>query len=204
MSLNVYKDKIVNGTVRANVFIKNGGINDDILTGNGGELSYIEDVRGHNPNVLQISSTASSNIIDNLPTQIFQLGEIPDTIVVLPCGGGTLDFSDIINGLIDHNIDITKNRLHIYLLYITGNVTLAGAMVSPFVDYSGSPTAQPLLAKNNSYKLECYFVDSVNRKNYPYPICFCDVTPFNRVDGRNLVDAHEAFDYALGVKDMPQ
>lgn len=199
-----FRDEIIQGSITANSFIKNGGTADEILLGSGQTLSYIDDIRGHNPGVIRIGSTVASNIISLLPNAIFQLGEIHDTIVVLPCGGGTLDFSYIINGLIDHNIDITKNRLHIYLLYITGNVTLAGAMVSPFVDYSGSPTAQPLLAKNNSYKLECYFVDSVNRKNYPYPICFCDVTPFNRVDGRNLVDAHEAFDYALGVKDMPQ
>ena len=199
-----FRDEIIQGSITANSFIKNGGTADEILLGSGQTLSYIDDIRGHNPGVIRIGSTVASNIISLLPNAIFQLGEIHDTIVVLPCGGGTLDFSYIINGLIDHNIDITKNRLHIYLLYITGNVTLAGAMVSPFVDYSGSPTAQPLLAKNNSYKLECYFVDSVNRKNYPYPICFCDVTPFYRVDGRNLVDANKDFDYALGVQDMPK
>ena len=199
-----FRDEIIRGSITANLFRKNGGTADEILLGSGQTLSYIDDIRGHFPAVIQIDSTAANNTINNLPASIFQLGELHDTIVVLPCGGGTLDFSDIIYGLIDHNIDITKNRLHIYLLYITSNVTLQGAMVNPFVDYNGSPVARPLLVKENSYKLECYFVDSVNSKKYPYPICFCDVTPFYRVDGRNLVDANKDFDYALGVQDMPK
>lgn len=199
-----FRDEIRRGSITANLFRKNGGTADEILLGSGQTLSYIDDVRGHNPAVIQIGSSAANNTINNLPSAIFQLGNIHDTIVVLPCGGGTLDFSAIVSGLVDHNFNISKNRFHIYLLYITGNVTLEGAMVNPYVDYSGSPVARPLLVKNNSYKLECYFVDSVNSKKYPYPISFVDVTPFYRVDGMNLVDANRDFDYALGVFDMPR
>lgn len=199
-----FRDEIRRGSITANLFRKNGGTADEILLGSGQTISYVDDVRGHNPAVIQIGSSAANNTINNLPSAIFQLGNIHDTIVVLPCGGGTLDFSAIVSGLVDHNFNISKNRFHIYLLYITGNVTLEGAMVNPYVDYSGSPVARPLLVKNNSYKLECYFVDSVNSKKYPYPICFVDVTPFYRVDGINLVDANKDFDYALGVQDMPK
>ena len=173
-----FRDEIIRGSITANLFRKNGGTADEILLGSGQTLSYVDDVRGHNPGIIQIGSLAANNVIDNLPSAIFQLGEIHDTIVVLPCGGGTLDFSDIVSGLVDHNFNISKNRFHIYLLYITGNVTLAGAMVSPFVDYSGNPTTRPLLEKNNSYKLECYFVDSANSRKYPYPICFCGCYSF--------------------------
>lgn len=199
-----FRDEIRRGSITANSFIKNGGTADEILLGSGQTLSYIDDIRGHFPAAIQIGSTAAGNVIDNLPASIFQLGEIHDTIVVLPCGGGTLDFSVIIDRMIDHGFSLTKSRLHIYLLYIKGNVTLAGAMVNPFVDGSGSAVARPMLMKNYSYKLECYFVDSVNSKKYPYPICFVDVTPFYRVDGRALVDANKDFDYALGVQDMPK
>lgn len=199
-----FRDEIRRGSITANSFIKNGGTADEILLGSGQTISYVDDVRGHNPAVIQIGSSAAGNVIDNLPASIFQLGKIHDTIVVLPCGGGTLDFSDIISGLVDHNFSLTKSRLHIYLLYLNGNVTLEGAMVNPFVDGRGSAVARPMLMKNYSYKLECYFVDSVNSKKYPYPICFVDVTPFYRVDGRALVDANKDFDYALGVQDMPK
>lgn len=192
------------GDMTANRIKKRNGTADEILLGSGQTLLYIDDVRGHNPGIIQIGSSAANNTINNLPASIFQLGKIHDTIVVLPCGGGTLDFSAIVSGLVDRDFNISKNRFHIYLLYITGNVTLQGAMVNPYVDYSGSPVARPLLVKNNSYKLECYFVDSVNSKKYPYPICFVDVTPFYRVDGRALVDANKDFDYALGVIDMPK
>lgn len=198
-----FRDEIRRGSITANLFRKNGGTADEILLGSGQTISYVDDVRGHNPAVIQIGSSAANNVIDNLPASIFQLGEIHDTIVVLPCGGGTLDFSAIVSGLVDRDFNISKNRFHIYLLYITGNVTLEGAMVNPFVDYSGSPVARPLLVKNNSYKLECYFIDSQN-KNYGYPICFCDAIPFYRVDGRNLIDEDKDFDYALGVIDMPK
>lgn len=199
-----FRDEIRRGSITANSFIKNGGTADEILLGGGQTLSYIDDVRGHNPGIIQIGSSAANNTINNLPASIFQLGEIHDTIVVLPCGGGTLDFSDIVSGLVDHNFSLTKSRLHIYLLYLNGNVTLEGAMVNPFVDCSGSVVARPMLMKTYSYKLECYFVDSVNSKRYPYPICFVDVTPFYRVDGRNLIDEDKDFDYALGVIDMPK
>lgn len=199
-----FRDEIRRGSITANSFIKNGGTADEILLGSGQTLSYIDDVRGHNPGIIQIGGSAAGNVIDNLPASIFQLGEIHDTIVVLPCGGGTLDFSDIVRGLVDHNFSLTKSRLHIYLLYLNGNVTLEGAMVNPFVDCSGSVVARPMLMKTYSYKLECYFVDSVNSKRYPYPICFVDVTPFYRVDGRNLIDENKDFDYALGVRDMPK
>lgn len=199
-----FRDEIRRGSITANSFIKNGGTADEILLGSGQTLSYIDDVRGHNPGIIQIGSTAANNVISNLPSAIFQLGEIHDTIVVLPCGGGTLDFSVIIDGMIDHGFFLTKSRLHIYLLYLNGNVTLEGAMVNPFVDCKGSAVAKPMLIKTYSYKLECYFVDSVNSKKYPYPICFVDVTPFYRVDGMNLVDANKDFDYALGVQDMPK
>lgn len=192
------------GDMTANRIKKRNGTADEILLGSGQALSYTDDVRGHNPAVIQIDSTAANNTINNLPSSIFQLGKIHDTIVVLPCGGGTLDFSAIVRGLVDRNFDISKNRFHIYLMYITGNVTLEGAMVNPFVDCSGSAVARPMLMKYCSYKLECYFVDSVNSKKYPYPICFVDVTPFYRVDGRALVDANKDFDYALGVIDMPK
>ena len=192
------------GDMTANRIKKRNGTADEILLGSGQTISYVDDVRGHNPAVIQIGSSAANNVIDNLHSAIFQLGEIHDTIVVLPCGGGTLDFSAIVSGLVDHNLNISKNRFHIYLLYITGNVTLEGAMVNPFVDCWGSGVARPMLMKNYSYKLECYFVDSVNSENYPYPISFVDVTPFYRVDGRALVDANKDFDYALGVQDMPK
>lgn len=199
-----FRDEIRRGSITANSFIKNGGTADEILLGSGQTLSYIDDIRGHFPALIQIGSSAANNVIDNLPSAIFQLGEIHDTIVVLPCGGGTLDFSAIVSGLVDRDFNISKNRFHIYLLYITGNVTLEGAMVNPFVDGSGSAVARPMLMKYCSYKLECYFVDSVNSKKYPYPISFADVTPFYRVDGMNLVDANKDFDYALGVQDMPK
>lgn len=199
-----FRDEIIRGSITANLFRKNDGTNDEILLGSGQTLSYIDDVRGHNPAIIQIGSSAANNVIDNLPSAIFQLGNIHDTIVVLPCGGGTLDFSDIVSGLVYHNFNISKNRFHIYLMYITGNVTLEGAMVNPFVDSGGNAVARPMLMKYCSYKLECYFVDSVNSKKYPYPISFVDVTPFYRVDGVNLVDANKDFDYALGVNDMPQ
>ena len=199
-----FRDEIRRGSITANLFRKNGGTADEILLGSGQTLSYIDDIRGHFPALIQIGSSAANNVIDNLPSAIFQLGEIHDTIVVRPCGGGTLDFSDIISGLVDHNFSLTKSRLHIYLLYLNGNVALEGAMVNPFVDCSGSAVARPQLMKNYSYKLECYFVDSVNSKKYPYPISFVDVTPFYRVDGRALVDANKDFDYALGVQDMPK
>lgn len=199
-----FRDEIRRGSITANLFRKNGGTNDEILLGSGQTLSYTDDVRCHNPAVIQIGSLAANNVIDNLPSAIFQLGEIHDTIVVLPCGGGTLDFSDIVSGLVDHNFNISKNRFHIYLLYITGNVTLAGAMVNPFVDVSGSAVARPMLMRNCSYKLECYFVDSVNSNRYPYPICFVDVTPFYRVDGKLLVDDNKDFINALGFFDMPR
>lgn len=192
------------GDMTANRIKKRNGTVDEILLGSGQTLSYIDNVRGHFPGIIQIGSSAANNTINNLPSSIFQLGEIHDTIVVLPCGGGTLDFSDIVSGLVDHNFSLTKSRFHIYLLYITGNVTLEGAMVNPFVDCNGSVVARPMLMKTYSYKLECYFVDSVNSKKYPYPICFVDVTPFYRVDGKALVDANKDFDYALGVIDMPK
>ena len=192
------------GDMTANRIKKRNGTANDILLGSGQTLSYVDDVRGHNPAVIQIGSSAANNVIDNLPSARFQLGELHDTIVVLPCGGGTLDFSAIVRGLVDLDFNISKNRFHIYLLYITGNVTLEGAMVNPFVDCSGSAVARPMLMKNYSYKLECYFVDCVNSKEYPYQICFVDVTPFYRVDGRALVDAKKDFDYALGVQDMPK
>lgn len=192
------------GDMTANRIKKRNGTANDILLGSGQTLSYIDDIRGHNPAIIQIGGSAANNTINNLPSSIFQLGEIHDTIVVLPCGGGTLDFSDIVSGLVDHNFSLTKSRLHIYLLYLNGNVTLEGAMVNPFVDGSGSAVARPMLMKTYSYKLECYFVDSVNSKKYPYPICFVDVTPFYRVDGKALFDDHKDFDYALGVIDMPK
>ena len=192
------------GDMTANRIKKRNGTADEILLGSGQTLSYIDDIRGHFPAVIQIGSTAAGNVIDNLPAEIFQLGGIYDTIVVPPCGGGTLDFSSIVRGLVDRNFHISKNRFHIYQLCIRGNGTLEGAMVNPFVDCSGSAVARPQLMKNYSYKLECYFVDSVNSKKYPYPICFVDVTPFYRVDGMNLVDANKDFDYALGVQDMPK
>lgn len=198
-----FRDEIRRGSITANLFRKNGGTADEILLGSGQTISYVDDVRGHNPAVIQIGSTAANNTINNLNYDIF-LPSPYDTFIILPCGGGTLDFSIISSNLVQAGYNLTKSRLHIYLMYITGNVTLQGAMVNPYVDYSGSPVARPLLVKNNSYKLECYFVDSVNSKKYPYPICFVDVTPFYRVDGRALVDANKDFDYALGVQDMPK
>lgn len=195
-----FRDEIRRGSITANLFRKNGGTADEILLGSGQTLSYIDDVRGHNPAVIQIGSSAANNVIDNLPSAIFQLGEIHDTIVVLPCGGGTLDFSNIVSKLVDHNFNISKNRFHIYLLYITGiEVELQGAMIG-----GNGVNSHGTLSNGYSYKLECYFVDSVNSKNYPYPICFVDVTRFDRVDGKCLVDDNKDFDIALGVLDMPR
>lgn len=190
------------GDMTANRIKKRNGTADEILLGSGQTLSYIDDIRGHFPAAIQIGSSAAGNTINNLNYDIF-LPSPYDTFIILPCGGGTLDFSIISSNLVQAGYNLTKSRLHIYLMYITGNVTLQGAMVNPYVDYSGSPVARPLLVKNNSYKLECYFIDSQN-KNYGYPICFCDVTPFYRVDGRKLIDEDKDFDYALGVIDMPK
>lgn len=195
-----FRDEIRRGSITANLFRKNGGTIDEILLGSGQTLSYTNDVRGHNPAVIQIGSSVANNVIDNLPSAIFQLGKIHDTIVVLPCGGGTLDFSDIVSGLVDHNFNISKNRFHIYLLYITGiEVELQGAMIG-----GNGVNSHGILSNGYSYKLECYFVDSVNSKRYPYPICFVDVTRFDRVDGKCLVDDNKDFDIALGVLDMPR
>lgn len=195
-----FRDEIRRGSITANLFRKNGGTADEILLGSGQTLSYIDDIRGHFPAAIQIGSTAAGNVIDNLPASIFQLGEIHDTIVVLPCGGGTLDFSDIVSVLVDHNFNISKNRFHIYLLYITGiEVELQGAMIG-----GNGVNSHGTLSNGYSYKLECYFVDSMNNKNYRYPICFVDVTRFDRVDGRRLVNDNKDFDIALGVLDMPR
>lgn len=195
-----FRDEIRRGSITANSFRKNGGTADEILLGSGQTLSYIDDVRGHNPAIIQIGSSAAGNVIDNLPSAIFQLGEIHDTIVVLPCGGGTLDFSAIVSGLVDRDFNISKNRFHIYLLYITGiEVELQGAMIG-----GNGVNSHGTLSNGYSYKLECYFVDSMNNKNYRYPICFVDVTRFDRVDGKCLVNDNKDFDIALGVLDMPK
>ena len=195
-----FRDEIRRGSITANLFRKNGGTADEILLGSGQTLSYIDDVRGHDPAVIQIGSSAAGNVIDNLPSAIFQLGEIHDTIVVLPCGGGTLDFSAIVSGLVDRDFKISKNRFHIYLLYITGiEVELQGAMIG-----GNGVNSHGTLSNGYSYKLECYFVDSMNNKNYRYPICFVDVTRFDRVDGKCLVNDNKDFDIALGVLDMPK
>lgn len=195
-----FRDEIRRGSITANLFRKNGGTADEILLGSGQTLSYIDDIRGHFPAAIQIGSTAAGNVIDNLPSAIFQLGEIHDTIVVLPCGGGTLDFSAIVSGLVDRDFNISKNRFHIYLLYITGiEVELQGAMIG-----GNGVNSHGTLSNGYSYKLECYFVDSMNNKNYRYPICFVDVTRFDRVDGKCLVNDNKDFDIALGVLDMPK
>lgn len=195
-----FRDEIRRGSITANLFRKNGGTADEILLGSGQTLSYIDDIRGHFPAAIQIGSTAAGNVIDNLPSAIFQLGEIHDTIVVLPCGGGTLDFSAIVSGLVDRDFNISKNRFHIYLLYITGiEVELQGAMIG-----GNGVNSHGTLSNGYSYKLECYFVDNMNNKNYRYPICFVDVTRFDRVDGKCLVNDNKDFDIALGVLDMPK
>lgn len=195
-----FRDEIRRGSITANLFRKNGGTADEILLGSGQTISYVDDIRGHFPAAIQIGSTAAGNVIDNLPASIFQLGEIHDTIVVLPCGGGTLDFSAIVSGLVDRDFNISKNRFHIYLLYITGiEVELQGAMIG-----GNGVNSHGTLSNGYSYKLECYFVDSMNNKNYRYPICFVDVTRFDRVDGKCLVNDNKDFDIALGVLDMPK
>lgn len=72
-----FRDEIRRGSITANLFRKNGGTADEILLGSGQTISYVDDVRGHNPAVIQIGSSAANNVIDNLPFGNISIGRNP-------------------------------------------------------------------------------------------------------------------------------